>query len=239
MPRWSSRFVGAVDGLARRRPHREREGAQADIRALLEAGILSFVDLQAELVRGEGDMVPLACWVAGQLGRRETLPALRRLLVSPRTENRRAAVRAIGDFGDRRSAADVLAVAEADTDREARVMAANALGRLNAAAQAGSLLRLLADRGEDPRVRGAAAEALAMIGLPGASDALRGALHDDSAEVRFWSAYGLGEIGDRSAIDDLAALAAGDNSHTDDGRSVRGEAADAIRRMRRRVRQPG
>jgi len=58
----------------------------------------------------------------------------------------------------------------------------------------------LADRNEDPRVRGLAAEALTEAGERRAVPSLIAVLGDPSVEVRFWAAFALGELGNPAAL---------------------------------------
>src|SRR5580658_1763008 len=63
---------------------------------------------------------------------------------------------------------------------------------------------------ERPRVRGEAAEALAHCHRRKSHDVLLRALADSSKEVRFWSAFALGEMAEPRAISALERLAASD-----------------------------
>ena len=99
---------------------------------------------------------------------------------------------------------------------------------------AGSLLRTLADVNEEADVRAHAAEAIGHLAdrLGAAeSDALAALLHalrDGSAEVRFWDAFALGNLGDEAAIPALERLAARDVESVPGWWSVRKEANDSI-----------
>jgi len=90
----------------------------------------------------------------------------------------------------------------------------------------------LADRNEDPRVRGLAAEALTEAGERRAVPSLIAVLGDPSVEVRFWAAFALGQLGDPAALRALERLAETDDAELPGWRSVKDEAADAIERIR-------
>jgi HEAT repeat protein len=99
---------------------------------------------------------------------------------------------------------------------------------------AGSLLRTLADQNEEADVRAHAAEAIGHLAdRLGAHErdalaALLHALRDGSAEVRFWAAFALGNLGDDAAIPALERLAARDVESVPGWWSVRKEANDSI-----------
>jgi HEAT repeat protein len=84
---------------------------------------------------------------------------------------------------------------------------------------------------ERPRVRGEAAEALAHCHRRKSHDVLLRALADSSKEVRFWSAFALGEMAEPRAISALERLAASDTRLVKRFHSVAKEAADAIRNI--------
>jgi HEAT repeat protein len=116
-----------------------------------------------------------------------------------------------------------------------RGMAAWALGfQSQGHHAAGSLLRTLADLDEEADVRAHAAEAIGHLAdrlgerEPDALAALLHALRDPSAEVRFWAAFALGNLGDEAAIPALERLAARDVESVPGWWSVRKEANDSI-----------
>ena len=116
-----------------------------------------------------------------------------------------------------------------------RAMAAWALGFQSQGHQAaGSLLRTLADSDEEADVRAHSAEALGHLANqlgehePEVLAALLHALRDGSAEVRFWAAFALGNLGDDAAIPALERLAARDVESVPGWWSVRKEANDSI-----------
>jgi HEAT repeat protein len=121
----------------------------------------------------------------------------------------------------------------------ARAQAAWALGFHPQGSQAvDALLRTLGDRHEDADVRAHAAEALGhladRLGDRG-SDVLAALLHaltDASADIRFWSAFALGNLGHEAAIPALQRLAARDSRSVEGWWSIRKEALDSIEQIR-------
>ena len=83
-------------------------------------------------------------------------------------------------------------------------------------------------RGENARVRGEAAEALAHHHRRRSHDVLLRGLADSSKEVRFWCAFALGEMAEKRAVPRLRRLVDGDKRTVKGFHSVAKEAADAI-----------
>jgi HEAT repeat protein len=91
-----------------------------------------------------------------------------------------------------------------------------------------ALERTLMKRGENARVRGGAAEALAHFHRRKSHDVLIKALGDPSKEVRFWCAFALGEMAEKRALPSLKGLVDTDKRIVRGFHSVGKEAADAI-----------
>ncbi|MEM1182680.1 MAG: HEAT repeat domain-containing protein [Acidobacteriota bacterium] len=77
-----------------------------------------------------------------------------------------------------------------------------------------ALAQVLADAGEDPELRGYAAEALGTRRHAEALPALLRASRDDLAHLRYWAAFALGDLGDGRALPRLRELV-GDRSPVD------------------------
>lgn len=111
---------------------------------------------------------------------------------------------------------------------EKRITAAYALGALADKKALPALLGVLKDKHEDARLRGQVAEALAQIDTNEKIIPLIEALNDPSAEVRFWTAFALGESKDKQAIPYLQKLADEDKEYLPDWGLVSEEALKAI-----------
>lgn len=99
------------------------------------------------------------------------------------------------------------------------------------------LLGVLGNASEEARIRGAAAESVGCILMFAdrrrkifrqAVRVLIDALRDPSPEVRFWSAYALGSMRARAALDELRRVATTDEAMCPRWWLLRDEAADAI-----------
>ncbi len=114
-----------------------------------------------------------------------------------------------------------------------RVEAAYALGVLHGSARTMALERSLSNKSESPQVRAFAAEALVTGHRSTSHRVLLRTLKDSSAEVRFWCAYALGELGDRKALPTLRWLAENDDRFVKGWWSVSKEAREAIENIER------
>lgn len=111
-------------------------------------------------------------------------------------DTRRSAVVALEQLGE--PAVDLLARAMRDEDRQVRISAIDALGRIKSATAVEPLIFAMRDRDEWVRWHGA--EALGKIGDKRAVARLITAVQDDrSWWVRYYAAEALGKIGDASA----------------------------------------
>jgi HEAT repeat protein len=178
------------------------------------------------------------------------VPGLVELVGNRREEVRVAAMRLLGEIGDRR-AADPLHPALRDASATVRATAAWALGRIGAFASLAPLLEALGDPvvsvdeallaavngfgraalggalealgDRNDRRRGDAVSLLGTIGDPGAAAPLNGLLpQEPSWPVRQQIAWALGRIGDRSSVEPLRRALA------DPATGVRSAAADAL-----------
>ena len=114
---------------------------------------------------------------------------------------------------------------------EQRKMAAWALGMGVASGRVRRALEsVVAATAEHPDVRAHAAEGLGNLGRKSSVDVLLATLSDPEPAVRFWSAYALGEIGDRRAVKGLRHLLT-DESEVRGLGSVAAEARSAMERI--------
>ena len=106
--------------------------------------------------------------------------------------------------------------------------AAYVMGWQEDPASIGPLRAVAVDKDVDPDVRGHAIEALGMMEVTDALQDLIALLADDSPEVRYWSCFALGCLGDPSSIPALERLAAEEDVMLKHPRSLRQEALDTL-----------
>jgi HEAT repeat protein len=120
-----------------------------------------------------------------------------------------------------------------------RAAAAYALNLMHGRTAIAALETTVQNRQEHPKVRGQAAEALAITHRASSYRVLLRNLQDPSKEVRFWCAYSLAEMGDTDALAGLRKLAKEDQRIVKGFWSVNREANWAIRTIRAEVRRKG
>jgi HEAT repeat protein len=217
----------------------DRALTEQGLEALLQAGGDSFEGFFAVLRDPSAgtNVRQTACWFLGRLGnKRQAVPALLGLLLDHEADPgvRGEAARSLALLRSKRSLQPLIA-ALGDTEVEVRTSAAYALGSLADERAFDALLKALSNREEDPQVRGMVAEALARFQDRRAVAPLIAALHDPSAEVRFWASFALAGLGDPQALPDLERLAAADEAVVPGWWSVKKEAADAIESIKARL----
>ncbi len=174
----------------------------------------------------------LAIWA---LGRQKTDKARRPLLAAladPDVSIRREAAQSLGALGARRATGRLIQVLRADPDSSVREFAAYGLGGLGGPKAIAALREVLANQSEATRVRGMAAETLAMCFAFEAIPDLIAALKDKSPAVRFWSVYALGFLRAEPALSELEHLASSDDALVPGWWSVAKEAVDSIAMIR-------
>jgi HEAT repeat protein len=90
------------------------------------------------------------------------------------------------------------------------------------------LLEVLSNAEEKIELRCHAAESLGLLRDKTAIKDLVVTLRDKSPEIRFWSIYAIGEIGDGSAIPQLKYIASNDDASIDKYGSLKEEANRVI-----------
>jgi len=221
--------------IAKIEPH-FRAQAERDVESVLRTGARSQGDLRSVLRRKKVPTPILikVCWVLGRLGdKRSEFPLLGALKHSD-PQLRHAAAQSLGEVGRRRAVGLLVAALLLDQHVDVRMAAAHALGSLRDRRALQPLVGKLGDPNEDPRVRGMAAEALASLRDRRAVVPLITALRDASVEVRFWSAFTLGQLGSECALPELERLASEDEAVLLGWRSIKEEAAEAIDAIRGR-----
>lgn len=166
--------------------------------------------------------------------RRESISELLKLLSSADEEERWEAAKALTQRG-KRALRGCVRIVNQHNSHPGRLQAVYTVSSLFDLESLDFLLGLLADRSEEPEIRAQAAEGLGNLChfmdrrlrvYHRASSALRKALGDKHAEVRFWAAFALGCMREKNALALLDTLAASDQELCPGWWSVAQEAAD-------------
>jgi HEAT repeat protein len=208
-----------------------RSETQLSVDNILQIGVNSYEDLLSILGDGsqDSDLRQTVCWVLSRLEDPSASSALLAVLEDQDSALRRAAVQALGDLGIEEAVHSLSAALFEDKAAEVRAFAAQALGCLISQDTVEPLLLTLKNQSEEPGVRGHAAEGLAHKRNARIVPALIDALRDNSAEVRFWAAFALGQQGDPEALPELEKLVATDKAVVPGWWAVNKEAADAVK----------
>jgi HEAT repeat protein len=206
-----------------------RRIAQRDVQALLDRGVTSEGDLRDVATDGDAPTLlrEIALWALARLpvaGARATLAAA---LADPDDRIRASAARSLALIGDSEEVDALVDALEHDDASDVREASAHALGLIGDSRAVSAVSRTLVDDREEPAVRGMAAEALGDLGERSAVKPLVSALSDPAVEVRFWSAFALGRLGDPAASPALRRLAESDDAELPGHGSIREEAEAA------------
>jgi HEAT repeat protein len=207
-----------------------RAQAQADLDYLANAHAGSYEAL-LELVRTSGvDLKAriIACWILGKLRNKKAAQALLVAFQDQDTNLLWEAAKALSSLGSKRAVNPLITALLKAPSAERRAAAAYALGHLQDKRAIDPLLKVLNTTEEEARVRGHVAEALAKFKDPQIVGPLIKALKDKAPEVRFWSAYALGQFGDRRALPKLKYLVQNDHTHLPNWWKISEEASKAI-----------
>lgn len=238
-------FESTLRGIVARVDARFRQDTARNVAALRDAGGASFNGVLA-MVQDTGQDLEVratAIWVLRLLGDTHAVPVLLAALTDEQPDVRQGAALALGSLADRRAVAPLIDILQADTKARVRQVAAHALRWFGDTAAIDPLVRALQDRDEDVAVRGEAAESLGEVGARQALPPLLAALADPSDEIRLWSAFALGVLGDVRALPELERVAATDQgavptlAFLPSKGVVRDEAREAIARIRTRRRR--
>jgi HEAT repeat protein len=181
----------------------EAHAALADV--FVRRGLVSRA--RDDLTAGSAVRRARAAELLGQLRRFETVAGLCHLLADNDAEVRLVAVRALGRLGDPDAAEPLLGALTGARPAPSHVVAHALVGLGTPAAPA--LLAALDH--DDDLVRATALDALRLLGVPAAADAVARTLRQDpSLEVRRRAATTLGRIGRTAAVPHLLAAAARD-----------------------------
>jgi HEAT repeat protein len=173
------------------------------------------------------------CWILGRVGIRAARAALMGLTGDHAAAVRVAAVNALGELGARRAWTVLARAARRDPDVEVRCAAVYSLQYFSSNRSANVLRAVFDNHAESSLIRGQAAESLARMGRAGRRGvpALRAALAEPTAEIRFWAAYALGYLGTEEVVEDLHRLV-DDGAVVEPFGSVGEEARQAISTIR-------
>ena len=217
------------------------EELDSELRSIGERGSVLLLDAGAgsprDLIEDRSKATEVrasACWFAGRLRLADATSAMVGALEDEHLAVRVAAAEALGHMGGSATVQPLIHAMHDTTDVAVRVASVYALGMIGDQRAVDPLISLLGDTNEHPQARGMAAEKLGEFGDGRVIDPLRAALQDPSAEVRFWAAFALGELGDPRALGDLEHLAATDRSKLPGWGMVGEEAAAAIESIKLR-----
>jgi HEAT repeat protein len=212
-----------------------RSDAERHVAALRQAGIQTFDDLLALVqdVSANVDLRATACWVLADLGYKRATPALLRAFQDKETVLRWMAAKALVQLRSKRSVPPLIRTLLTAEDPEIRSAAAWTLGFIGDDRALGPLTETAQRIGDDIEVRSHALEALGHLMHTGAVSALVPCLSDESASVRFWAAFALGNVGGDDVVPELQKLADADHAVVPGWWAVSKEAADAIERIRK------
>jgi HEAT repeat protein len=222
-------------------PPDSRDRVTRRIDFVLHAGATSFESL---LTLAQDSTAPLSvridvCWLLGQLREKRAVPALLYAFQDEHSTLTWEAAKSLVMLQSKRSTKPLITIFLDDVSGDRRSAAAWTLGLLGDARAIDTLVHVLANERDLPDVRAHAAEALGHLAEGRQAERigplLLTALHDQSAQVRFWSAFALGSLGDPRAIPDLERLVATDHVSVSGWWKVSKEAADAIGHIRERA----
>jgi HEAT repeat protein len=176
------------------------------------------------------------CWILGKLQQKDTTNTLVRVFnTSSSPLVWWEASKALASINSKRSIPPLITALSSENNdrRSAAIYALSYLGDTRAVQP---LLNILNNTMDDPIVRGHAAESLAAFFAQQREimPHLLRALNDTYPEVRFWSAFALGQQGNMQAIPALQHLAATDTTSIPGGGTIQQEAADAIAQILQR-----
>lgn len=220
-----------------------RARVQSEINSVLEMGASSYDDLLVILDKQEANVriLETICWILARYENENASTALIDVLLnSQETSLREEAARSLGTLGSRISVPSLLDRLLNDKSSSVRSASAYSLGLLGENETIPHLLRVLENPEESPEVRGSVADALScQFGNDKVINALINTLKDDSIEVRFWSAFTLGQIGNENALPELERLAATDSQVLERWGSIKDEANQAIKYIKERIQDSG
>jgi len=209
---------------------------EQDIHTLLSASGRSYQALiyLIEDKKSDESIKAIACWVLGKLKYKSSVTTLLKAFDRGGPSVTWEAAKALGCIKSKRAIKPLISALLQSKEAEKRAASAYVLGILRDGRAIEALLNALQNKGEQSKVRGHAAEALAWFGdrRKRVTDALINSLGDTSVEVRFWSAFALGELKIKKAAGELEKLSARDNEVLLGWWTVGEEASNALDRIK-------
>jgi HEAT repeat protein len=225
-------FPTALNSLIEQAPQDSRVAFKRDVELILHSGITT----PELLCQAPSDPnLPLevraaACWALGRLGGQKADHALLDALNSAERQLSFEAAKSLVALSSKSSVPGIRETLLVGANPHNRAAAAYTLGMLGDNGAVQSLIDLLNSE-DDADVRSHAAEALGYLGDEVAVDSLLKALNDTAPEMRFWSAFALGQIRDPRAVPQLQRLASTDKASLPGLGSISEEALNALRRI--------
>jgi HEAT repeat protein len=229
-------FSERVRALVERAAPEHRTQIQQDVEAIL-AHVASPADLVALAVSEDtaAELSRVALWLLGVLGEKPAAGAIIGALGRPDPAIRAEAAKTLALLEIQDAIEPLVVVLREDPAQNVREAAAYALGLLGDPVAVPMLAEIAADTGETPVLRGMAIEALSDLNATQVAELLVEGLNDPSGEVRYWCAYALGRVGDKSAIPALRRRVDVDTEILEGRGTVATEAASAIREINSRL----
>lgn len=215
--------------------HREDAlGIRLDLERVQSAGITTMGELIDAVNDATRDLEVRgsACSLLAWLGEIDAAPALERAFEeAPDGGLVWETAQALERLRAQRAAPVLVRVLKEGTTAK-QAAAAWLLGLLRVQGTVAPLWLVAMDRALDEDVRGHAIEALGLLQAKEAVPDLITLLSDPAAELRYWAAYALGQIGDPASIPALEQMARVDTAVQRHGFSLREEALDALESIR-------
>jgi HEAT repeat protein len=225
-------FKDKVNSLIKNAPDHVRRRFEEDVQLIYTNNINSYEQLLLAIndTSLPAQVREVASWLVSKIGDEDSLS---KLLAASNDENPNIRSQAIQALGELKFASPEVLITlnqmiSNDNNVEVRKTAAYSLGLLAHENGLDALMDTLGNREEDPTVRGMAAEALINFRDPSIIPLLITSLSDEAPEVRFWSAFALGQLGAVEALPELSRLVTEDHVEVSGWHSVSQEAADAI-----------
>jgi len=222
-----------LDAILNKCPPKLRGRVKQHVESVLVSEVKSLESLHTALEDQKKSIAARTtlCWILGQLGDKRSVGVLLRAFNDKNAKLTWEAAKSLSLIQSKKAVRPLISALRESRDVEKCAAAVYALGHLRDNRTVQPLVNTLNNKDEQARVRGYAAEALAYLKEGQTVDSLIVALKDPAVEVRFWSAFALGQLGDRKAIVELQRVAATDKDTLPKWGEISKEAADAIERI--------